>query len=78
MVAAITHFDAAANHRERVNYEYIDENGKLHEGPGVSSDLNNGNTEKYHPIRTGYIEKSSLILEPTLPKTTQMTRWTFS
>jgi N-acetylmuramoyl-L-alanine amidase len=47
MVAAMQPFDAAANHRARVGFD---------DKPAVSSDLNNGNTTEYHPVRTAYIE----------------------
>jgi len=51
MVAAMTPFDAGANHRVRVAY-----GGTGLGGPAVSSDAYNGNTATYHPIRTAYIE----------------------
>ena len=51
MVAAMTPFDSGANHRVRVAY-----NGDGVGGPAVSSDVYNGNTTTYHPIRTAYIE----------------------
>ena len=51
MVAAMTPFDAGANHRTRVAY-----GGNGVGGPAVSSDVYNGNTATYHPIRTAYIE----------------------
>jgi len=43
--------DPGANHRTRVAYH-----GDGVSGPAVCSDLNNGNTADYHPIRTAYIE----------------------
>lgn len=45
MVAAMSSFDAGANHRARVAVN-----------AAVASDENNGNTETYCPIRTSYIE----------------------
>ncbi len=45
MVAAMTPFDAGANHRARVVYE-----------AAVASDQNNGNTAAYCPVRTSYVE----------------------
>lgn len=51
MVTAMSPFDAGVNHRTRVAY-----GGDGVNGPAISSDLNNGNTTDYHPIRTAYIE----------------------
>lgn len=51
MVAALRLFDTAANHRARVAY-----GGNGLNGPAVSSDVFNGNTAAYHPVRTAYIE----------------------
>ena len=51
MVTAMTPFDTEANHRARVPY-----GGDGVNGPAVSSDLHNGNSTNYHPIRTAYIE----------------------
>lgn len=51
IVAAIRPFDSGANHRARVLY-----GGDGTSGPAVSSDVYNGNTTNYHPIRTAYIE----------------------
>lgn len=45
MVAAMTPFDAGANHRARVAND-----------TAVASDANNGNTAAYCPVRTAYIE----------------------
>lgn len=47
MVAAMMHFDPGANHMARVGYA---------NQPAVSSDLYNGNTAAYCPVRTAYIE----------------------